>query len=631
MTSQRPLGLMTAVAAAVISLALVESVRVFLPSVVLVLGDGRFGVATAWTVVPLLAFALAPAAVALPWFSSRSLWLVGGFGLAAARLLLSPAPGGPNQATVATFAVISGTIALAALATTRRAGVRTGVFAGVILATGLHAATRTQGLVWPDTVTSRLGSVAVVAAVALCVWFTRERLDQPVTTAPAAWPWLVFAPALVLLEAVSSVPGRLAVSAGWAPVVVAAAIIAAHVFGVLACVSAARLGAIRSARLGAALILLATVGSLQPSGLAAILGKLMIPVALGLLVGAGNELLKTSGSSRRHGVFASISLAGFMALIWLYYLAYDVQWLDHRWVLLLIALSATGLGLWISRAAMNLTLRIRTSSNGVIWATACLVVFTAAGGAAAAFPFENDPAEADDGLLRVAVLDAQFGFDRHGRFAALRQAELLREQTPDIVVVNGVDRGQFATGGHDQLDLFATHLGLPYVIFGPDTDEVTGNAILSRYPIVEERSELLPQGNDPRRQSMTAVVLRIADQQLGLVATELSDTDSDTRLPQARSVAATSARFRERDVPTIVTGQLHAEAGAAELAPFDALLRSALPENTATTPATNPVVQHQHVLTSEELRRVRAQVLDSSVSHHLPVVVTFELTEPGPS
>jgi endonuclease/exonuclease/phosphatase family metal-dependent hydrolase len=218
----------------------------------------------------------------------------------------------------------------------------------------------------------------------------------------------------------------------------------------------------------------------------------------------------------------------------------------------------------------------------------------------------------------------RFGFDLDGRFSAQEQARLLRDLAPDVVVLNEVDRGWLTTGGHDALKIIAEELGLPYVMFARAADEVWGNALLSRYPIAERASESLPAGSDPMGRSQLAAVLTLDDdRRLGIVGTHLShlDDQGDTRLPQARAVAATVAVLRERQVPTVVLGDLNAPPGSSELATFVPLVDDMLPEDAFTYPSNDPIDRLDHILASSEFRPDEVFLPEVTLSDHRPVII----------
>ena len=82
--------------------------------------------------------------------------------------------------------------------------------------------------------------------------------------------------------------------------------------------------------------------------------------------------------------------------------------------------------------------------------------------------------------------------------------------------------------------------------------------------------------------------------------------------------------LRERQVPTLVMGDLNAPPGSSELAAFEPLVRDMLPEGTLTYPSDDPTVHLDHVLASSELRRYEVFLPEVTLSDHRPVIVDLQ-------
>lgn len=621
--------------AGLIGFTFLEVLRVWFPSVLFVAGDAGDTSALAMAAFGVACLGVAPLlALLLGRLGPRSLWRIGAGALVLGRGALILQPGGSGRLAASSLAAGGASIAVVALAAGSRADrtVRVGLFAGVVAATCLHAATRTVGLVWPGTTTTMLVSVGVLGVLALTAFRADPHVggDTAISAVGidrggAAWPWFALTPMLVLIGTVSGVPGRTAVAIGWSGQGVAATVAGAHVGALIAAAVARRIGPARAGLLAAAGIAGGTVAGLDASGLGGVLGQVALALGLGLLLGSDLGATVRPASDRRRGVAAGSAVLAAGVLIAAYYTAYDIALpFNNRLLLLGTALLGSGLSIATFRMGREATVRatfdVRRFAQRLTAAVVAVAVV-----AVLARPVGNDPAgSVDPDVIRVATYNIRFGFDLDGRFAASQQARLLRAHRPDVVLLNEVDRGWLTSGGHDALEIIAEELGLPHVRFTPAADEVWGNALLSRYPIVESASEVLPSGNDPMGRSQLAAVLDIDGVwQLGVVGTHLShrDDQGDTRLPQARAVAATVAVLRERQVPTVVLGDLNAPPGSSELATFDPLVTDMLPAGTDTYPSDLPTDHIDHVLASSELRRAAVFLPQVTYSDHLPVIV----------
>jgi endonuclease/exonuclease/phosphatase family metal-dependent hydrolase len=625
--------------AAAVGFTFLEILRVWFPSVLFVLGDAGGTPAIQMAAFGLACLGVAPVlATLIGRVAPVAFWRIGAAVLVIGRALLILDLAGPARLIVTSLAVLGATLATVALAAGGRAdrSVRTGLLAGVVAATCLHAATRTLGLVWPQTIATTAVSLAVVAAIAIVLVRADRELaaegdGRSLTSEGAAWPWLALTPMFVLLGIVSGVPGRTAVATGWSAPTVAATVAAAHLGALVAAVVARRLGPVRSGMMAAAAIAGGTAAALDASGWTGVLGQITLCVGIGLLVGSDLGSTLRPATARRRGVTAGLAVLGFGALSAAYYTAYDVALpLNNRVLLLATALFGATLGIASIRLGREATLRGTLDPGRFLRLLAVAGVTVALVAVIARPPGTPIPEPADPEQIRVATYNVRFGFDLDGRFAAREQGRFLHDLAPDIVLLNEVDRGWFASGGHDALEVIMAEVGLPYMLFSPAADEVWGNVLLSRYPIAESAVEGLPAGSDPMVRSQLAAVLRLDDErQLGIVGTHLShlDEQGDTRLPQARAVAATVAVLRERQVPTIVLGDLNAPSGSAELATFDALVETLLPEGTLTYPSDEPTVHLDHILASSDLRPTEVLLPEVTLSDHRPVIIDLRLDE----
>jgi endonuclease/exonuclease/phosphatase family metal-dependent hydrolase len=622
-------------AAALVTLVLVDLLRVWLPSVIFVVGD-----AGETPAVIMGAFAIgclglgAAASLLVGRVPARRLWLASTVLLVVGRVGVQASDGGVLQATTSSLGLVGGAAALVVLAAVAPSGhaARVGVLAGLAGAVALHAALGTLDLAWRDGAGTWLALGLLLAALVLAAVRLADAAgsEEDLTGAGPAWPWLVVAPALVLVGIITGVPARGAIATGWGPGAVGATLVVGHGLAVAVAVAGRQLPSGLTGAAGAAMTMAGTAIALRPTGPPALAAQVALAIGLGAVVAATASTGDGSPPRRRAGT-AGAGLLLFGVALFVYYGAYDmVLPLPNRSVLLTLAAVAAVLGL----AAGYLVPRPRAAASGALRSAGHVVVATLALAGlvwlAAPPAVALSPAPAERGQpIRFALYNLQMGYDVAGRFAIEDQAAVLAAGQPDVVVLNEVDRGWLLTGGHDTLQLLSRELGLPYV-FVPAADEVWGNALLSRYPVTELAIQRLPRGTAPMARSHFVAVLQVADERdLAVVGTHLShlDVQGDTRLPQARGVAGAVARMRDRGLPTVVLGDLNAEPGSPELASFDGLVSTAVPDGTPTWPSWDPAEHIDHVLVSDDLRVTDVAVPRTLASDHLPVFVTLRVGE----
>src|SRR5262249_33698289 len=124
------------------------------------------------------------------------------------------------------------------------------------------------------------------------------------------------------------------------------------------------------------------------------------------------------------------------------------------------------------------------------------------------------------------------GVDR--RYDPLRVADTIAHYAPDVLLLQEVDEGARRSNGDRQVDLLGETLGFHHRTFFPNVavrgGGEYGNAILSRYPIVETRNVDLTVGWKKRRSVLHAIcrvrkdgldrTLHVYNMHLGLAAYE---------------------------------------------------------------------------------------------------------------
>ena len=608
---------------------LMELLRVWMPSLVVVLGEGLDVGPIGLAIAALATLGVAPLAAGLIGPApARLLWLLGGTVLLGSRLGLLLVDGGRAQLLVSTIGVAGGAVALVGLAAGSVRGdlARLGVTSGAALSAAVLAVLGSVDLAWRHGAIGILGSLTVVLVAAPPLLRATRALDGG--RAAAAWPWGTLGPTLVLLATIASPAGRVAVATGWSPARVALVTVAVMSLVVLGGLLAARSGPLLSGTAGAVLVLTGTAAALDAAGPVSVIGQAALAFGLGLCIVSGLRGGETS--PRRRGVVTGASLVLFGVLTFAAYAGALVRLPFGLHAVMLVTAAI------VAGAALVSTLRGarlgREAPSPLLARATALTVAVALVLAVPALlrsPAEPGPARTD-GTLRIALANVHYGYDTAGRLHALEVAELLAGLDADLIALNEVDRGWAITGSPDLLSTYALATGLTPV-FGPATDEVWGNALLTRLPILEIQRTRLPRGRDPLARSALTVIVELADgSPLAIVVTHLSDVDrqGDTRLPQAQSIAAIVARRRERGITAIVAGDLNARPGDPELEALESLgLMRTLPAGRLTYPDSSPRVQIDHVLIPPGSITLRANTLATGLSDHRFLVIDIRIHE----
>lgn len=227
--------------------------------------------------------------------------------------------------------------------------------------------------------------------------------------------------------------------------------------------------------------------------------------------------------------------------------------------------------------------------------------------------------------LRVMTYNIHSGRGTDRRVDLGRIADVIGAYAPDVVALQEVDVGRERSGRVDQAADLASRLGMAARFVGcvEHGGERYGIATLSRWPIDETRTVMLPHGE--RSEPRAALLLwvrwpRGGERRLEIVNTHLSTLGRE----RGEQVAVLAAAIGSGDV--VVAGDLNCSARAAPYRRLCVAMRAAT--NARTWPSRLPLFQLDHLLYRGALRLVSSGVWVSGAarraSDHLPVVAELE-------
>jgi endonuclease/exonuclease/phosphatase family metal-dependent hydrolase len=203
-------------------------------------------------------------------------------------------------------------------------------------------------------------------------------------------------------------------------------------------------------------------------------------------------------------------------------------------------------------------------------------------------------------------------------------AETIAAQNPDIIVLNEVNRARPNYGLIDTLPLIANRLGMDYVFGANYPDNQYGNAILTRAPILESNNTHYRAETTETRGVLRAVI----DSPIGKVTIYGTHLDhiSGAKNVRAQQVAEFLQIWNKAPY-SILMGDLNAEPGKPELqaiyqAGWVDALRVAGKDDAFTfwDPTPTPGRRIDYIFVTPDLRVIRADVIQTRASDHLPVI-----------
>jgi endonuclease/exonuclease/phosphatase family metal-dependent hydrolase len=233
--------------------------------------------------------------------------------------------------------------------------------------------------------------------------------------------------------------------------------------------------------------------------------------------------------------------------------------------------------------------------------------------------------------IRVMTYNIRFGKGWDDQWDLDRTANVIRDANPDLVGIQEVDREWSSRSEFkDVVTELAERLGMFYT-FAPSMDKAPGtagskfgNAILSKYPIDEVWSRLLPAEGMGR--GMVGVRLRIAGVPINFVTTHLGLSTSD-RLKEVDEILKA---LDEVPGPTVITGDWNVTDQAEEVA----AMKQVFQDTQTVAGKSNVGTFHNkdgsreridYIFASPEFGVDSVDIPEVIASDHLPVVANLTL------
>ena len=241
---------------------------------------------------------------------------------------------------------------------------------------------------------------------------------------------------------------------------------------------------------------------------------------------------------------------------------------------------------------------------------------------------------------RVLVYNIHAGKDAPGVPNLVRVAELVRSTKADIVLLQEVDKGTKRSGNVDQTAVLAAQTGLN-AAFGSALDYDGGKygvAILSRWPILKDTLFHLPveppqtrSGGSMEPRGALRIFVASPKGRLAIINTHLDPGGDDRwRRQEADSIVSLVAQT-QRDVGMVIVGGdfNSTPESAVQVAVRGAGLRDSWTECAGdsgfTYPDDRPVKRIDYLFLTGNIHCAAAQVINTRVSDHRPVLVEISL------
>jgi endonuclease/exonuclease/phosphatase family metal-dependent hydrolase len=621
-----------------------QTLRVFLPGLVWLLGD-RMGLGEPIVgVIAFVVFLVGLTAGALQRILSRRFLIIataGGLGLT--RLLIQV---GSGEELLNVILAIAGTtlfvLFIAVYASrTRTASIGLGRFAlglllGLVFDTALHGAFDTYDISWQ----SGLLPLLLTSLLVLFQWvllgvvmLSRKAVTaRKMSISPLAL--LAVGPFLFLQVVVFQNIARVATLTEWRLPAAFGLTLLAQVLGLaVAAYLLSRGGQYRRLlALPFGIVLVAVLVISYPEGPALTTMQLVLgQVSLSVLV----MLLFMMPVSRPPGrPLISMTLAYGLGMVLLllfllgYYVSYYVRLPFDNTVLEPIAaflLAACALGAVVTPDEV-------IGSRRKEWPVAVLVLPLLVIPLVGSLTWQTPAAVSGDGYpVRLMTYNLHNGFNAGGYLNMEDLALVIEEADVDIIALQEVSRGWVISGRLDMLSWLSQRLEMSY-IYGPTADPLWGNAILSRYPVIEYESYDLPPRDLPVLRGFTEVSIDLGDgDYIRLIATHFHHVEEDTGVRLLQSQRILEGWGGEGC--TVLLGDLNADPHEPEMV----MLREAGLVDTV-APLEPPDIYTWHandlhrridyIWVTPDTTAADVSILFTKASDHLPVVAEVDCKVP---
>lgn len=235
-----------------------------------------------------------------------------------------------------------------------------------------------------------------------------------------------------------------------------------------------------------------------------------------------------------------------------------------------------------------------------------------------------------DNELRILSYNIHHGATKEGRDSLDQIALLIKELNADIIGLQEVDRFAARSNFKDQIKVLAEKTGMEYV-FGKTVNVptgITGNAILSKYPIVTEDNFLLPSLLEQRAFVVGRIDINGTEIGVGVLHLGLNKYE---RIKQSETIKSIVNSLNKE---YILIGDMNSNDSSREVRILSNKARDTAEAssgniNTFAYGSAEPNVRIDYIFTSNGFDVLSHKVVNVDYSDHIPVVADVILKNQG--
>lgn len=228
-------------------------------------------------------------------------------------------------------------------------------------------------------------------------------------------------------------------------------------------------------------------------------------------------------------------------------------------------------------------------------------------------------------IIKMLNYNIRHGQSMDGKINLARIVEVLASMDADLISLQEVDVQRPRSFGIDQAAEIARQLDMDFVFGAAINYKIGayGNAILSRYPVLQSVNHQLPAPRPER--SMLELKIEVRGKILRLFNTHM-ELDRKLRLRQIQEYII--PLILSANTATLFCGDLNegpAEAGILYLSNY---LQDSFRVNsgslTKTFPSDNPITRMDYIFYNQACAAVDYQIIPSLASDHLPIIASID-------
>jgi endonuclease/exonuclease/phosphatase family metal-dependent hydrolase len=330
----------------------------------------------------------------------------------------------------------------------------------------------------------------------------------------------------------------------------------------------------------------------------------------------------------RTTVLLGLSMVLFLLMAFMYYISIDIAIPIPRSAILPIVSILFGLPLFFTSIRLGVIPTLVWRDWTALTAAFVLVVVSLLYWVGTeVLPHPGD--EVSPSLpMQVMTYNIHSAYNIEGHQNPEEIARVIEASGADIIALQEVSRGWLIEGSTDLASWLARRLNMD-ILFKGTTGPVWGIAILTRYPIMDHGSGVLPlDGSLLGRGYLWAKIVVDAQQPLQIIATHLHHIEEEVSVRLAQ--VPVLLEYWDHAPCSVILGDMNAKPGEPDM---DLILQAGFIDSWNevgsgdgyTYSSGDPYQRIDWIWHTQDLVALDVEILQSTASDHLPVVITLDV------